>query len=47
MRFHHEIINLVTGEMDLRELVRAIMFPATVLQMFGDGLLPKEKVFLL
>jgi len=46
MKFHREINNLVTGEMDLRELVRTIMFPAVVQQMFG-GLLPDEKVLIL
>ena len=46
MKFHREINNLVTGEMDLRELVRTIMFPAVVQQMFGD-LLPDEKVLIL
>jgi len=45
-KFHLEINNLVTGEMDLRELVRTIMFPAVVQHMFGDDLLPDEKVLI-
>jgi len=47
IKFHHEIGSLVNGEMDLRELVRVIMFPAVVKQMFGDDLLPDERVMLL
>ena len=46
LKFHHEMDNVVTGEMDLMELVQMIMFPAVVKQMFGDNLLPNERVLL-
>ena len=45
-KFHHEMDNMVTGEMDLMEFTRTIMVPAAVKHLFGDNLLPDERVLL-
>ena len=46
VKFHHEMDNMVTGEMDLMEFARTIMVPAAVKHLFGDNLLPDERVLL-
>ena len=46
LKFHHEMDNVVTGEIDLMEFVRTIMFPTVVKQLYGDNLLPDERVLL-
>jgi len=46
LKFHHEMDNVVTGEIDLMEFARTIMFPAVVKQLYGDNLLPDERVLL-
>jgi len=46
-KLHHGMVNLGDGEMDLMMLVKCVMFPATVAELFGDDMMPEGKVWLL
>jgi len=46
-KLHRGIAKLEDGEMDLMILVKSIMFPAIVAELFGDDMIPEGKVWLL